>query len=100
MFTFIHSSKLLNTPIFDDVVKMFLTPSFDLDRETAFEKKDTFLPMPQMIELAEEYRSTPLRKGKFCQIKSEELKAIGITRAAGTIQNVLQAFVRSMEAQK
>jgi hypothetical protein len=100
MFTYTQNSKLLNTPSLDDVVKMFLTPSFDLDRETAFEKKDTFLPMDKMIDLAEEYRSTTLRKGEFCQIKSEELKAIGITRAAGTIQNVLQSFVRSMEARK
>ncbi len=98
MFTYTQNLELLNTPSLDDVVQMFLTPSFDLDRETAFEKINPFLPVEEMIVLAREYRVTGLRKGEFCRLKAKELEAVGIIRAPGTIQNVLQAFVRSIEA--
>jgi hypothetical protein len=100
MFTFIHSSKLLNTPSLNDIVGQFLTGEPDLrnsDGTKRMEKagKQTIdIPSGVIERIAIGYKRAHGRGQSYAQEQADKLTAQGTKISQGTLLKRIHDFNR------
>jgi len=100
MFTFIHSSKLLNTPSLNDIVGQFLTgePDFrNSDGTKRMEKagKQTIdIPSGVIERIAIGYKRAHGRSQSYAQEQADKLTAQGTKISQGTLLKRIHDFNR------